>query len=581
MEKLITEHLELWTSAQKKKASGGRGRGKKANGQSAYGIKKLRELILELAIRGKLVPQDPYDEPARVLLEKIAKEKARLVVEGKMKKQKPLPEIGEEEKPFELPKGWEWCRLSNVGETNIGLTYSPKDISDDGTPVLRSNNIQLGKLDLSNLVRVSTIVKEKVKANDGDLLICARNGSKALVGKCAIIKKLPEEFAFGAFMAIFRSPINKYLHNFIESPLFRKMIDDVNTTTINQITQGNLKSTVAPIPPLGEQHRIVAKVDELMALCDRLEQQQTDSQATHLTLVKTLLATLTQAADANALAESWQLIAEHFETLFITEESVDLLKQTILQLAVMGKLVPQDPNDEPARVLLQKIAKEKARLVAEGKMKKQKPLPEIGEEEKPFELPVGWEWVRLPDIGELNRGKSKHRPRNDVILYHNGNIPLVQTGDVARANGAISTYTALYNEIGLKQSRLWSKGTLCITIAANIADTGILSFDACFPDSVVGYIPFKGYSEVEYIDFFIRTAKDHLEQYAPSTAQKNINLAILNKLLIPLPPVAEQHRIVAKVNKLMALCDTLKSRLNDAQLTQLQLTDAIVEQAVS
>ena len=196
------------------------------------------------------------------------------------------------------------------------------------------------------------------------------------------------------------------------------------------------------------------------------------------------------------------------------------LRELILELAVRGKLVPQDASDEPASELLKKIAAEKAKLIKEGKIKKEKPLPEISDEEKPFELPIGWEWCRLPDVGELARGKSKHRPRNDPKLYLDGTIPLIQTGDVARSGKTIQSYSALYNDFGLAQSRLWPKGTMCITIAANIADTGLLGIDACFPDSVVGFLPYDKNISVTYFESFIKVTKDHLEKFAPSTAQK-------------------------------------------------------------
>lgn len=236
-------------------------------------VAELREAILQLAVMGRLVPQDPNDQPASELLKEIVEDKKRLVKEGKMKAAKPLSPINPEEVPYQLPKGWEWVRLGELGDTNIGLTYSPSDVSESGTPVLRSNNIQNGKLDLSDLKRVNMSVKESVLVNDGDLLICARNGSRALVGKTALITELTEAMAFGAFMAIFRSPVNLYLLHFINSPLFRRVIDEVNTMTINQITQDNLRTTICPLPPLAEQHRIVAKIDKLMRLCDSLEMQ--------------------------------------------------------------------------------------------------------------------------------------------------------------------------------------------------------------------------------------------------------------------------------------------------------------------
>lgn len=234
-------------------------------------IDALKQTLLQLAVMGKLVPQELDDEPASELLKRIQVEKAKLITAGKLKKEKPLAPIADDEEPFELPKGWLLTRLDDIGNTFIGLTYSPKDISNEGIPVLRSSNIQNGKIDLNDLVRVTKEIKENLFVENGDLLICARNGSKALVGKTAMIKNLSEPMVFGAFMAIYKSKLNEYVEIFLNSPLFRKFLDGVETTTINQITQNNLKTTLLPLPPISEQHRIVAKVDELMALCDKLK----------------------------------------------------------------------------------------------------------------------------------------------------------------------------------------------------------------------------------------------------------------------------------------------------------------------
>ena len=254
-------------------------------------VAKMRELVLRLAMQGKLVSQNPRDKPADSLVVELKAE----VGDKNSHRTAPLPPIAPDEIPFELPAGWVWERLGNIGETNIGLTYSPQDVSDVGTPVLRSSNVQNGKLDFDDLVRVTCEPKQSVMVRDGDLLICARNGSRALVGKVALIENLKEPAAFGAFMAIFRSRMNRFLYHFICSPLFRRMIDEVNTTTINQITQNNLRSTLAPIPPLAEQKRIVAKVDELMALCDRLEAQQQEREEQASKLAR---ASLARFADA-------------------------------------------------------------------------------------------------------------------------------------------------------------------------------------------------------------------------------------------------------------------------------------------
>jgi type I restriction enzyme S subunit len=183
-------------------------------------------------------------------------------------------------------------------------------------------------------------------------------------------------------------------------------------------------------------------------------------------------------------------------------------------------------------------------------------------------LPEGWTWATMPQLGELNRGKSKHRPRDDKALY-GGPFPFIQTGDVRRSDGSITDFTQTYSEFGLTQSRLWPPGTLCITIAANIAETGILKLKACFPDSVVGFIPHLGSPTVEYVECFIRTARDGLDRFASATAQKNINLEVLEAVAIPTPPFAEQIRIVAEVDRHLSIIREVEAEV-DANLQRAQ-----------
>ena len=234
---------------------------------------QLKNAILQEAIQGRLVPQDPNDEPASVLLDKIRKEKARLVKDGKLKK-KDLEEtpISEDEKPFEIPESWEWVRISDISESFIGLTYKPTDVSTNGWIVLRSSNIQEGILDYNDIVKVNVEVSEKLRVRVNDIIICARNGSKKLVGKSALVREVNEPTTFGAFMAICRTQFYEYIAKYLLSPLFfQQLRKDSDTTTINQLTQKNFNRYLVPLPPLAEQKRIVAKIEELFKEIDKIK----------------------------------------------------------------------------------------------------------------------------------------------------------------------------------------------------------------------------------------------------------------------------------------------------------------------
>ena len=294
---------------------------------------QLKNSILQEAIEGRLVPQDPNDEPASVLLDKIRAEKKRLVKEGKLKK-KDLEEtpISEDEKPFDIPESWEWCRVCDITDSYIGLTYKPTDVSTNGWIVLRSSNIQDGLLDYNDIVRVNMDIPEKLRVQVNDIIICARNGSKKLVGKSALVREVNEPTTFGAFMAICRTQFYEYMAKYLLSPLFfQQLRKDSDTTTINQLTQKNFNRYLVPLPPLAEQKRIVAKIEELLPKVEEYGKAQ-------------------EALDK------------------LNEELPERLKKSILQEAIEGRLVPQDPNDEPASVLLDKIRKEKAKLVKERKL---------------------------------------------------------------------------------------------------------------------------------------------------------------------------------------------------------------------
>ena len=231
----------------------------------------MQKSLLQLAIQGKLVEQRPEEGTGEDLYQKIKTEET--IENGVRKKGKGksvIIPVEDSEVPFDIPDSWKWIRLGTIGYTNIGLTYNPKDVSADGTIVLRSSNIKDGRMDYSDIVRVKEDIPDNKMCQKGDILICARNGSKRLVGKAAIVDS--NGMSFGAFMAIFRSECNPYIYHVINSAYFRNsLLENTGTTTINQITQDMLKNALIPLPPLAEQKRIVAKLEELLPLCDRLK----------------------------------------------------------------------------------------------------------------------------------------------------------------------------------------------------------------------------------------------------------------------------------------------------------------------
>ena len=394
--------------------------------QAPGGVARLRELILTLAVQGKLVPQDPSDEPASELLKRIRTEKDRLISEGKIKRDKPLGEIADEEKPFELPSTWSWCKGREIFNVIRGVTYQKTDareiFADDHLPLLRANNIQ-ATINLDDLVYVPRqLVSDDQCLRKGDYLVCLASGSKKLVGKAAPFTS-DVACSFGAFCGVIRPASEMdFLAIYLSSPLYRDTVSAASAGIgINNLKGSSLLGLDVPLPPLAEQSRIVTRVEELMQLCDALEASGQLEAQQHAQLVNTLLGTLTQSETPEALADNWQRIATHFDVLLDRPEAVDALEQTILQLAVRGLLVPQDPIDEPASVLLQKIRTEKNHLIAQGKIKRDKPLPLITDEEKPFELPQGWEWARLNDLIRVGSGdgltSAQMAPTGTIPVY--------------------------------------------------------------------------------------------------------------------------------------------------------------------
>ena len=485
--------------------------------------KLLRQKLIDMALRGLLVEQRPEDGNAIDLLEQIRAEKSALIKAGKIKKEKPLPEIKEEEKPFAIPANWCWVRLGEIGYTNIGLTYSPNDIAKDGTIVLRSGNIQNGKIDYTDVVRVDVNIPDTKVCRIGDILICARNGSKRLVGKTALIDK--EGLSFGAFMAIFRSRYNSYVINLLRSSYFRYSVlggTSTSTTTVNQLTQDMIKNVLVPLPPLAEQKRIVAALESCLQLVDTIAKDSAD-----------------------------------------LDKALKFLRQKVLDMAVRGQLVEQRPEDGNATDLLEQIRAEKAALIKAGKIKKEKPLSEIKEEEKPFAIPANWRWVRLGEIYKLINGdRGKNYPAKSSL--HTEGIPFISAVNldgrtVVRDEKLLCVSKEQYSRLGSGKLRL---GDVVLCIRGSLGKHGRYPFNiGAIASSLVILRSISSYGEtfsrylMEYLDTSLFYSE--IDKYDNGTAQPNLAADSVKKLLIPLPPLAEQKRIVAKLEQINALIETM------------------------
>jgi type I restriction enzyme S subunit len=596
IENLITEHIDIWTSAIQSKSSSGRGSSKKMD---LYGIKKLRELILELAVRGKLVPQDPNDEPASVLLERIATEKEQLIKAKKIRRTKTANSSDMPIVNFSKPSGWGLAWLEelvvnssdNIVDGPFGSKLKATEYVDSGIPIIRIQNVDRNRFKSNGLQFITpekAVELERHSFVSGDIVL---NKLGEPTGKACII---PESLKQGIIVAdIVRIRLDavivdkQFLIFAINSPFVANQFSNLaKGVTRQRVNLSQIRSLSLPIPPAKEQIKIVDRVNKLMTLCDQLEQQTEASIEAHQVLVETLLATLTNSADADELMENWQRISTHFDTLFTTEASIDQLKQTILQLAVMGKLVPQDPNDEPASILLERIEEEKAQLVKDGKIKRQKALPPIAEDEKPFELPEGWCFSRLENLSELiTKGSS---PKWQGVSYTENpeDILFVTSENVGAFNLLLDSKKYVekkFNDIE-PRSILKKYDFLMNIVGASIGRTALYDIDdmaninqaVClirsFPQQVI-----TGF----FLLFFnSRTCVSYMYDKQVENARPNLSMGNIAKFVIPVPPLEEQKRIIAKIAEFMEVCEQLQTCIKDAQTTQLHLTDSIVEQVV-
>ena len=490
----------------------------------------LKNAILQLAVQGKLVPQDPNDEPASVLLKRIKVEKERLIKEGKIKKEKKLPEITEEDAPFDIPASWRWLRLGDFcavyNGDSINATVKQEKYSKmcDGWDFIATKDVGFNHvINYQNGIRIPFQEANFKVAPAGSVLLCMEGGS---AGKKIGI--LDRDVCFGNKLCCL-TPItvhNTYLYYYLQCPQFFSDFMGSMTGLIGGVGAAKLKNIAISIPPLTEQRRIVAKIEELMPLVE--EYGKAEERLTAL----------------NA-------------------DFPDKLRKSILQQAIQGKLTERDPSDEPASELLKRIHAEKEQLTKEGKIKKEKTLPPITEEEMSFEIPDNWAWVRLADVlliqptnGVSPKGVNYKTPFKNLTLTAttSGYFKPDSFKHVDISADIAEKYYLKDEDILIQRSNSRELvGTSCIYRHGN--DLYI------YPDLIMRLHLMPELS-VDYIDFVLKAppCRSYYQEAASgsSLSMPKINQATVRNTVIPLPPLAEQQRIVDRVNELLAVCEELK-----------------------
>ncbi len=551
-------------------------------------VPRLRRFILDLAVHGKLVEQDPNDEPASELLKRIAAEKAQLVKAGKVRKTKRSWSIDDDSLLFESPPGWMWSRLGGISrKIHYGFTASA-DQGIDTVRLLRITDIQNNRVEWDSVpgCEIDDQTLPNFELETGDILIARTGGT---IGKSFLVTGLPLVAVFASYLIRVQGSkeiYTRYLKLFLESPIYWTQLQEgargAGQPNVNGQTLGKMQ---VPIPPVEEQHRIVAKVDELMALCDRLETARTERETTRDRLAAASLARLNEPDPDPAVFQNHAAFAlDNLIPLTTRPDQIKALRQTILNLAVRGKLVEQDPNDEPASELLKRIAEEKKRLLKSGKIRKPKSVESVSPNELVFELPSGWAAAKFSDVLiELQTGpfgSSLHQSDYEI-----GGTPVInpasmQDGKIVPIEKMAVGDKTLERLVTFKLQAgdivMGRRGEMGRCAVVTEQEDGWL----CGTGSLILHLSDSLYPK--YLAMFIGSpyVREYLGGFAVGSTMQNLNQSILLKMSIGLPPLAEQRRIVTKVDELMALCDRLDTSLASGDDTRRRLLDALMHEAL-
>lgn len=481
---------------------------------------ELKNSILQLAIQGKLVEQRPEEGTAEELFARIQEEKRRLIKEGMIKREKPLPEITEDEKPFEIPESWMWVRLGEIFQHNTGKALNSTNRSGVSLKYITTSNLYWNRFELSNLKEMffTDTELEKCTVQKGDLLVCEGGD----IGRAAIWQS-DNNIRIQNHIHRLRSYITVCTEFFYYLFYLYKHAGWIGGKGIGiqGLSSKSIHILVFPLPPLAEQKRIVAKIEELLPYIDRYEQ-------------------------------AWSKL-EQFNSRFPED-----MKKSLLQYAIQGKLVEQRPEEGTAEELFAQIQAEKRRLVKEGKIKKEKPLPEIAEEEKPFDIPESWMWVRFGEVIDVRDGT------HDTPKYVSEGVPLVTSKNLADGKIDFKTTKLISfedaNAINMRSAV--GTGDILFAMIGTIGNPVLVKKDRefCIKNMALFKPVDRQLFNMKYLLLFLQKEQEQMKKSASGGVQSFVSLKFLRNYLLPLPPLAEQKRIVEKLEQLLPLCERLKGK---------------------
>ena len=548
-------------------------------------VPRLRRFILDLAVRGKLVEQDRDDEPASELLKRIAAEKARLVKAGEIRAGKTLPEIAPDEIPFRPPRGWEWTRIRNVTSERAQWVPDADFTYIDVTAI----NKDAGRIENAKVTSADNAPSRARKiVRAGDVIYsCVRPYLLNVAVVQGGISPAPIASTAFAVMNGFGLVLPKYQWIALRSPFMVTSVEDkMRGQAYPAINATDFAVLPLPLPPLAEQHRIVAKVDELTALCDRLEAARTKREATRDRLATASLARLNAPdPDPATFPQHAAAVLENLTPLTTRSDQIKALRRTILNLAVRGKLVEQDSNDEPASELLKHTAEERAVLVKRGQIRPERAWAPIDLSELPFVVPAQWEWSRLGNTVLFTQYGTSRKSRPGIT-----GVPVLTMGNIQ--DGKV----VVYNQKKIPESSdelpgLYLRRFDILYNRTNSAElvgkTGIyLGDDDCitFASYLIRIRVSQTVGCPRYLNLVLNTPIFRETQVVPlikkQTGQANVNGTALKNMLVPLPPLAEQRRIVVAVDELMMICNRMEVSIESNEDLRRQVADALLHEAL-